>query len=163
MKVLYYDCFSGISGDMNLGAMIDIGVEANYLIDELAKLKLDGYQIRVQREARKGITGTKVNVKIESRKHHYEEGKAEHRDLKTIEEIITCSELNDRVKAGGLDMFRRLAAAEAKVHGTSPDKVRYQEPFASKPRLLREPSYWRRTWMSSPTAWISRSRRSDMV
>ena len=62
MKVLYYDCFAGISGDMNLGAMIDLGVDADYLTGELQKLKLDGYEIRISEQQRRGITGTRVEV-----------------------------------------------------------------------------------------------------
>ncbi|MDF2504370.1 nickel pincer cofactor biosynthesis protein LarC [Clostridium sp.] len=65
MKILYYDCFSGISGDMNLGAMIDIGVPKDYLIDELKKLKLEGYLVKISKDMRKGITGTKVDVLLE--------------------------------------------------------------------------------------------------
>ena len=63
MKVLYYDCFCGISGDMNLGALIDLGVDKEYLINELAKLKLDSeYEIRIKKDIKKGISGTKVDV-----------------------------------------------------------------------------------------------------
>lgn len=63
MKVLYYDTFSGISGDMNLGAMVDLGVDSNYLIEELKKLGLSHeYEIKIKKDARKGITGTKVDV-----------------------------------------------------------------------------------------------------
>ena len=70
MKILYYDCFSGISGDMNLGAMLDLGVDKEYLIDELSKLKLEGYEIKVSRDVRKGIEGTKVDVVLDG--HHHE-------------------------------------------------------------------------------------------
>ena len=63
-KILYYDCFAGISGDMNLGAMIDIGVSPDFLIGELKKLNLDGYQIHVSTQQRKGITGTQVKVAL---------------------------------------------------------------------------------------------------
>lgn len=66
MRILYYDCFSGISGDMNLGALIDLGVDRDYLISELSKLKLSGYKIEVTTDNRKGITGTKVKVRLES-------------------------------------------------------------------------------------------------
>ena len=71
MKILYYDCFAGISGDMNLGAMIDIGVEANFLINELQKLKLEGYEIRVSEQQRKGITGTQVEVILTGSEHEH--------------------------------------------------------------------------------------------
>lgn len=84
MKILYYDCFSGISGDMNLGAMIDLGVDKDYLINELSKLNISGYEIEVSKDNRKGITGTKVNVKLNNEEcnhehnHEHEHGKHEH-------------------------------------------------------------------------------------
>jgi pyridinium-3,5-bisthiocarboxylic acid mononucleotide nickel chelatase len=62
MKILYYDCFAGISGDMNLGAMLDLGVEADYLKYELSKLPVNGYSLQITRDIRKGISGTRVNV-----------------------------------------------------------------------------------------------------
>ncbi|MGV8979999.1 nickel pincer cofactor biosynthesis protein LarC [Clostridium sp.] len=65
MKILYYDCFSGISGDMNLGALLDLGVDKEYLIEELCKLNLNGYEIKVSRDSRKGIEGTKVDVVLQ--------------------------------------------------------------------------------------------------
>jgi len=76
MKILYYDCFAGISGDMNLGAMIDVGVDAEYLIAELQKLKLEGYEIRVSEQQRKGITGTRVEVILtgNEHEHHHDHG-----------------------------------------------------------------------------------------
>jgi uncharacterized protein (TIGR00299 family) protein len=64
MKILYYDCFAGISGDMNLGALIDLGIEADYLKNELLKLPVNGYTLQVTRDIRKGISGTRVNVVI---------------------------------------------------------------------------------------------------
>ena len=68
-KILYYDCFAGISGDMNLGALIDIGVSPDFLIGELKKLKLEGYEIQISTQQRKGITGTQVNVILTGDEH----------------------------------------------------------------------------------------------
>ena len=62
MKILYYDCFSGISGDMNLGAMIDLGVDRKYLIGELKKLSIGRYDLKINKDQRKGIAGTRVDV-----------------------------------------------------------------------------------------------------
>jgi uncharacterized protein (TIGR00299 family) protein len=73
MRILYYDCFSGISGDMNLGALLDLGVKKEYLISELAKLNISGYKIEVTTDERKGITGTKVKVRLESEEHSHHE------------------------------------------------------------------------------------------
>ena len=66
MKILYYDCFAGISGDMNLGALIDLGVEEEFLRKELGKLPLKGYELIIRKDMRKGISGTKVEVKLEN-------------------------------------------------------------------------------------------------
>ena len=72
MKVLFYDCFSGISGDMNLGAMIDLGIEVDYLKNELNKLKLSGWELVTEKDQRHGITGTKVTVRLVD--HHHGHG-----------------------------------------------------------------------------------------
>jgi pyridinium-3,5-bisthiocarboxylic acid mononucleotide nickel chelatase len=80
MRILYYDCFSGISGDMNLGALIDLGVDKDYLINELAKLKVSGYKIEVTADERKGITGTKVKVRLLSEEQHQHHGNCHHHD-----------------------------------------------------------------------------------
>src|SRR3989304_6201916 len=70
MKVLYYDCFAGISGDMNLGAMIDMGVDVDLLKQELAKLPVHSYSFKVGKEIRKGISGTRVQVVIDEQHQH---------------------------------------------------------------------------------------------
>lgn len=81
MKVLYYDCFAGISGDMNLGAMLDLGVDSKYLIDELSKLSLNNeFNLEIKPGMRKGISGTKVNVILLNGEHQEEHihGESEH-------------------------------------------------------------------------------------
>jgi pyridinium-3,5-bisthiocarboxylic acid mononucleotide nickel chelatase len=80
MKILYYDCFSGISGDMNLGALIDIGVDKNYLINELLKLNICGYELNIKRDVKNGISGTKVDVILKHNHSQYEDHKHEHHD-----------------------------------------------------------------------------------
>ena len=128
MKILYYECFSGISGDMNLGAMIDVGVDKDFLIGELAKLKLgDEFEIKVARESRKGIEGTKVDVILKQIHPHNHENHHVHRNLGHIERIINSSELNDSVKNLSLNMFKRIAEAEAKVHGKTIYEVHFHE------------------------------------
>lgn len=72
MRILYYDCFSGISGDMNLGALVDIGVEREYLTNELLKLNISGYEISIKRDVKNGISGTKVDVILEDNYIHDE-------------------------------------------------------------------------------------------
>ncbi len=65
MKILYYDCFSGISGDMNLGAMLDLGVSSDSLISGLEKLNVGGWKLDITRDQRHGIAGTRVTVIID--------------------------------------------------------------------------------------------------
>ena len=120
MKIIGYDCFSGISGDMNLGAMIDLGVDKNYLIDELKKLKIDGWELIVQRDHRHGIYGTKVTVKQTGHEHA-------HRHLADVEKIINDSALEIKTKELSIKIFMKIAEAEATVHGTSVDHVHFHE------------------------------------
>lgn len=147
MKVLYYDCFCGISGDMNLGALLDLGVDEAYLRQELSKLNLDAeYELQVEKTNKKGISGTRVNVVLKSvmhdnnhnHHHHHHEVQTgiesdnhhihhEHRNLKDIESIIINSSLNERVKKLSLAIFMKVAEAEAKVHGKPLYEVHFHE------------------------------------
>jgi uncharacterized protein (TIGR00299 family) protein len=120
MKIISYDCFSGISGDMNLGAMIDLGIEKSFLINELNKLNLKGWELEVTRDQRHGITGTKVTVKQTRHEHA-------HRHMSDIEKIINDSELDSRIKELSKKIFLKIAVAEAKVHNTSIDHVHFHE------------------------------------
>jgi len=130
MKILYYDCFSGISGDMNLGALIDVGVDEKYLLDELKKLHLYEYKIEINNGCRKGINGVKVDVKLE---HHHDKNESsiehhhEHRNLKGILEIIKDSSLNESVKKASYEMFKLVASAEAKVHKKDINDIHFHE------------------------------------
>jgi hypothetical protein len=120
MRVLCYDCFSGISGDMNLGAMIDLGVEIAYLKSELDKLNLTGWDIIAEKAQRHGISGTKVTIKQLVHEHT-------HRHLSDIEKIITGSTLSDKVKKLSMEIFMKLAEAESAVHGIPDEKVHFHE------------------------------------
>jgi hypothetical protein len=120
MKIISYDCFSGISGDMNLGAMIDLGVDSGYLIDELKKLNLPGWELLVEKDQRHGITGTKVTVK-QTRHEHV------HRHLSDIEQIINDSSLDFKTRELSIKIFRTIARAEAKVHGIQIDQIHFHE------------------------------------
>ena len=126
MNILYYDCFSGISGDMNLGAMIDLGVDKNYLINELTKLNIDGYSIEIKKALKNGIQGTKVDVLLHNHEHEHTHTHC-HRNLNDIQKIINSSSLNEKVKKLSLDMFKKVAEAEAKVHGKSITEVHFHE------------------------------------
>jgi pyridinium-3,5-bisthiocarboxylic acid mononucleotide nickel chelatase len=120
MKILYYDCFSGISGDMNLGAMIDLGVDKTFLINELNKLNLKGWELIVQKDQRHGISGTKVTVKQTSHEH-------EHRYVSDIEKILNDSSLDNKTKELSHKIFMKIATAESYVHEISVDKVHFHE------------------------------------
>lgn len=124
MKILYYDCFSGISGDMNLGALIDLGVDKDALLQELKCLKLEcEYDIQIRKESRRGISGTRVEIKLS-----VDEQSAIHaRGLRDITNLLQYSTLSPPVKKRSIKMFEMLAEAEAKVHGTSIDKVHFHE------------------------------------
>jgi pyridinium-3,5-bisthiocarboxylic acid mononucleotide nickel chelatase len=120
MKIIGYDCFSGISGDMNLGAMIDLGVDSNFLNNELNKLNLPGWELIVQKDQRHGINGTKVTVRQTRHEHA-------HRHLSDIEKIINDSSLDASTRELSLRIFMKIARAEASVHGISIDHVHFHE------------------------------------
>ena len=120
-RILYYDCFAGISGDMNLGALVDLGVDAAYLERELGKLNIEGFRLEVEPGMRKGISGTKVTVVVD----HPENEK--HRHLSHIEALINNSKLTDRIKTKSLAIFDLVAEAEAKVHNISKEQVHFHE------------------------------------
>ncbi|MHB1456426.1 MAG: nickel pincer cofactor biosynthesis protein LarC [Armatimonadota bacterium] len=119
MKTAYFDCFSGISGDMILAALLDAGLDEASFRAELAKLPDIEFDLKISKVIKHGITASDVDVII-FEDHH-------HRRLKDIEDIINVSELSDSVKSGAIGVFRKLADAEAKVHGTTPDDVHFHE------------------------------------
>jgi uncharacterized protein (TIGR00299 family) protein len=120
MKIISYDCFSGISGDMNLGAMIDLGIDKSFLISELNKLNLKGWELQVEKDQRHGITGTKVTVKQTRHEHA-------HRHLSDVEKIINDSTLDSETKELSRKIFMKIAVAEASVHGIPIEKVHFHE------------------------------------
>jgi len=121
MKLLYYDCFAGISGDMNLGAMIDLGVDPDYLTTELQKLNIEGFHLEIKKDIRRGISGTKATVIIENQDNE------KHRHLRHVEELINQSSLSDKVKLMSVKIFDLIAEAEAKVHNISKQSVHFHE------------------------------------
>ncbi len=119
MRIAYFDCFAGISGDMTLGALLDCDADLARFQNELAKLPGIEFEIKVSKINKKGIQATNVEV-LTSEEHH-------HRHLKDILDIITSSKLSEPTKEKALAIFRRLAEAEASVHGTSPEEVHFHE------------------------------------
>jgi hypothetical protein len=112
MKAAYFDCFSGISGDMAIGAFLDAGLDFGILKRELAKLKLKGYKLSKGKAIRGQISGTKFECITGDTVHT-------HRSLKDIISLIDKSPLNSRVKETAKNIFNTIAAAEMKIHGKS--------------------------------------------
>ncbi|MGC2253706.1 MAG: LarC family nickel insertion protein, partial [Candidatus Acidiferrales bacterium] len=119
MKLAYFDCFSGISGDMVLGALVDAGLDIRQLEAELRKLPLDSWTISAERVKRKAIAATKVHVEAGPQHHH--------RHLSDILKMIDAASLSPRAAENARKMFRRLGEAEAKVHNISIEKVHFHE------------------------------------
>jgi pyridinium-3,5-bisthiocarboxylic acid mononucleotide nickel chelatase len=172
MRILYLDCFSGISGDMFVGALTDLGVAPSVFEWELSKIALEDHHLHFERQERKGIAGVKfgvhsgaVHVHSEHSEHgrhedhdHHDHGNRPHRDehhdtdhdgprpsspghiadekriapsdhhtYRDIVRLISESDLSDFTKAHSLGVFRRLAVAEAKIHGCPVDDVHFHE------------------------------------
>lgn len=117
--ILYYQCQSGISGDMNLGALIDLGVPKEYLMEKLGLLGLKGYEIKIYKDDRQNISGTKVDVNFED--------EHDHRNLVDIYDIIDSSPLSLYVKDLSKKIFYIVAKAEAKVHKKEIENVHFHE------------------------------------
>ena len=152
-KILYFDCSAGISGDMTLGALIDLGADKNAFLTELEKLHLEGYEIAFETTQRNAITATHVNVILtgqdqahdhthihehihdhghthehdhEHHSHDHERGHF-HRSFRDIRQMIQNSELSKEVKDLSLRIFTRVARAEAKVHHKDIEEVQFHE------------------------------------
>ena len=120
MTIAYVDCFSGASGDMLLGSLLDAGLALHDLEADLARLRIGGYQLSVGRLTRQGLTGTLLGVAIEP-------GERPARTLPAIERILASSDLPATIQEQSLSVFRRLAQAEATVHGTTVDRIHFHE------------------------------------
>jgi len=117
--IAYLDCFSGVSGDMILGALVDAGLSLDDLRDDLSRLPLSGYEVTAESVAKGAIRGTQVSVKVE---HQHL-----HRGLQEILDIISEAKLASDVAAAAEQAFRRLAEAESRVHGEPIDTIRFHE------------------------------------
>ena len=122
MKIAYFDCFSGASGDMILGALLDAGLPLEHLKQELAKLGLSHYSVNKTAVVKNGIRGSQALIRVEQDHHHHH-----HRHLSDITAIIEKSTLAPVIKKEGIRIFRRLAEAEARVHDTSPENIHFHE------------------------------------
>lgn len=122
VKTAYFDCYAGASGDMILGALMDAGLELEVLKAEIAKLGLTHYDIQAKQVTKRGMRGTQAVVIVDEDHHHHH-----HRHLHHIEGIIQGSDLSEIVKTRSIEVFRRLAEAEARVHGTTIEKIHFHE------------------------------------
>jgi pyridinium-3,5-bisthiocarboxylic acid mononucleotide nickel chelatase len=120
MRILYFDTFSGISGDMTLGAFINAGMKIEELREELKKIPLEGYEITAKEIKRNAISATKFDVEITKHEHI-------HRHIGDIYNIIDNSGLNAQVKEKSKKIFSNIALAEAKVHNMPLEKVHFHE------------------------------------
>src|SRR5690348_4834629 len=156
MKTLYLDIFSGISGDMFLGALIDLGADFKTIERELKKLKLEGHHLHAARGQKSQISGIKFDVHLEHDHHHdhdhghehhdehghthshshahahthqhsHEHGHEHGRNYAEIKKLIGDSSLSAWVKEKSLAVFERIAVAEGKIHGVPPEKVHFHE------------------------------------
>ncbi len=152
MKIAYFDCFAGISGDMTVGALIDLGVDPDWLAGELGKLPLQGYRLEVQRVDKRGIRAVQFSVILEGAagpqladseyievdrpsesppakiaETHDHDPEHSQRSLKEILAIIQGSPLSDGVKGAATRIFTRLGEAESRVHGLPLEQVHFHE------------------------------------
>ena len=124
MKIAYVDCFSGISGDMLLGALLDAGVSLDELKDALSALKLEGFSVRTSRESKNGLFGTRVLIGVEAQ----EQG---HRNFRHIRKIIQEAGLSPWVKQKSIEVFELIAKEEGKIHNRPFEEVEFHEVGAT--------------------------------
>ncbi len=120
MRSVYFDCFSGVSGDMIVGALLDLGVDLEALKSQLASLEITGFEIANHRVNRGAISATKFNVELKQQTQP-------ERSLADVKSIIQQASLSELTKRRSIAAFVRLADAEARVHGTTPDKIHFHE------------------------------------
>jgi uncharacterized protein (TIGR00299 family) protein len=119
MKLAYFDCFSGISGDMTLGALVDAGCAVEHLRGELRGLQVPGWELTAEKVWKNGMAATYVKVTTEDQ--------SKHRSLGAILEVLEKSQLVARVRERASAIFRRLGEAEARVHDVPLEKIHFHE------------------------------------
>lgn len=122
MKIAVFDCFSGISGDMTVGAFLNAGLPFDYLKRKLGALKVKGYSLNTRKVQRGFLTATKFDVRIQSPKHGHR-----HVAYRQIDQLIRSSRLEPKIKKIARDIFSNLAKAEARIHGIHPARVHFHE------------------------------------
>lgn len=119
MKAAYFECFSGIAGDMILGALIDLGASLNFLKNEIQRLGLSGYHIDVKKIKKNNIIASDVYITCKENQPH--------RSFEDISHLIDDSDLDTDIKECSIEIFLKLAQAESKVHNIEVKKVHFHE------------------------------------
>ena len=122
-RAAYFDCYSGISGDMILGALVDLGVSPGKIRKALKTLDLNGYKLQTSKVQRGLIAGTKAHVKIEKVSHSHHKA----RKYSDIKKLLANSDLSSTSKKNAMEVFRRIAEVEAAVHKTTIEKIHFHE------------------------------------
>ena len=117
---LHFDCYNGISGDMIIGALVDLGLAVDQLEHQLQSLPIGPFSLLAEKVVRRGLTGTKVHVNVLEEPHH-------HRHLSDIFEIIEAAGLSAVTTQRCKKVYEKIAAAEAKVHNTTIDQIHFHE------------------------------------
>jgi len=125
LRIAYFDCFAGISGDMTLGALVDAGADFENLKSQLAELGVKDYSITLDRVIQHGISASKVRVHLNNEHHH--EHHHHGRSFTDIKRLIESSSLSDYVKSKSVAIFKRLGEAEAKIHGKGIEEIHFHE------------------------------------
>ncbi len=119
-RIAWFHCFSGIAGDMALGSLLDAGADEQVVRDHLGKLGVPGWRLEVTKVQRAGVRATRADVIVDATGH-------QHRRLGDINVIVRGASLPEQVRERALAVFDRLATAEARLHGTTPDQVELHE------------------------------------
>jgi uncharacterized protein (TIGR00299 family) protein len=120
-NALYLSCYSGISGNMFIGALLDVGWPEEALRETISALPVSGYELIIEKVVKNGIAATHFDVELDPTEHQ------PHRHLRHIVEIIEAADLSAQVKERSIAVFTRLAEAEAKVHNTTVEKIHFHE------------------------------------
>ena len=124
-RIVYFDCFSGISGDMILGALVDLGIDLKYIRKNLGALPVTGYKIKSRQVKRGGISSTKIDVVEERPSKKYQNHRS--RSFTDIKNLIEKSKLTPKIKKDSIEIFRRIGKVEAQLHRTTLNKIHFHE------------------------------------
>ena len=124
LRAAYFDCYSGISGDMILGAMVDLGVDIKEIRNALKEIDLKGYKLNSKKIQRNGLASTQITTKIENKKNQHSPSQRSYYDIR---KLISQSKLTSAVKNNSIEIFKRIAKVEAQIHNTTIQKIHFHE------------------------------------